>query len=126
MFGSSTPLWITADPIPVPNVSNTMTPVLSRPAPNFSSASPAASASLRTVTCCPSNAPPMTSLALRPIQPLSTLAAVHTTPSATTPGYVTPSGPSQPKWATTSAMVFATASGVAGWGVASLNRSPIN
>ena len=67
MLGSNIPLWITADPIPVPNVSSTTTPVLSLPAPNLSSASPAASASLRTVICWPSSSELMMSRALVPI-----------------------------------------------------------
>src|SRR6185312_7126052 len=126
VLGSSTPLWITADPIPVPKVSSTMTPVLSRPAPNLSSARPAASASLSTVTCWPLSSLLKNSLALQPIQPLSTLAAVRTTPPVTTPGYVTPTLSVQPNSRTTAATVLLTASGVAGCGVASLKRSPIS
>src|SRR5271155_3922871 len=56
----------------------------------------------------------MISWASVPIHFLSTLAAVRTMPSVTTPGYVTPSGPVQPNSLTTAAIVLATAEGVAG------------
>ena len=48
----------TADPIPVPKVKRITTPEVSLPAPNESSAIPAASASLRTVTSRPPRALP--------------------------------------------------------------------
>ena len=57
------------------------------------------------------------------IQDLSTLAAVRTTPSATTPGNVMPTGPVQSKRLTSSLTTAATASGSAGCGVSSLIRS---
>src|SRR6202162_817246 len=106
--------------MPVPTVSSTITPPLSVPDPTLASASPAASASLSTVTDWPSSAVPITSVALVPIHDLSTFAAVRITPLVTTPGYATQSGFVQQNSLTTAAMVLANASGVAGCGVGSL------
>ena len=83
-------------PIPVPRVSISTVPFWPTPAPNLISASPAASASLITVTSRPV-AFANRSRASKSIQDLSTLAAVLVTPSVTTPGNVMPAGPVQVK-----------------------------
>ena len=78
--------------MPVPSVIMITTPRLSLPAPKRISATPAASASFISVTGRPSVS--LNSLsASSPIQLLSMLAAVCTTPRITTPGKVTPIGP---------------------------------
>src|SRR5664280_1997424 len=79
--------------MPVPRVLIRTRPPALRAAPNWSSPSPAASASLTTVTGRPS----LLLSRLRasvPIQAGSMLAAVRTTPLVTTAGSVTPMGES--------------------------------
>ena len=92
------------------------TPDTPFPAPNSISATPAASASLSTVTGAP-----IASLnsfpASVPIHDWSTLAAVHATPFFITAGNVAPVASFQLKKLATSATTAATAGGVAGWGV---------
>ncbi len=99
-------------------------PFASLPAPSASSAIPAASASLRTVTSRPPSASENSLRASVPIHFLSMLAADRATPPVTTLGRVIPTGPSHSAWRMISATVSATASGVDGWGVRSLMRSP--
>ena len=93
------------------------TPRLSLPAPKRISATPAASASFIIVTGRPSVS--LNSLsASSPIQVLSMLAAVCTTPRITTPGNVTPIGPwTSGKFSTTSRTTFTTSSGLCFFGV---------
>ncbi len=85
MLGTNCPPLKTALPMPVPNVSRMTVPVRPRPAPNHSSAMPAASASLTSVTGAPSRSASFRA-AFTPIHALSTLAAVRAVPSTTTPG----------------------------------------
>ena len=116
VLGTRRPSWNSALPMPVPNVSSRTTPRTLRPAPKATSATPAASASLRTVTrrpvCSVNRAAASTS-----IHEESRLAAVPITPLRTTPGNVTPTASLPFQWAATSASTEITASGVAGRGV---------
>jgi len=89
VFGISVPSRNSALPMPVPKVSIMIRPRWSRPAPKATSATPAASASLSTVTGLPRRS--LNSCAAgASSQDLSTFAAVRTTPSTTTPGNVMP------------------------------------
>ncbi len=116
MLGTSVPSMKSALPIPVPNVSSRTVPLVLRPAPNRTSASPAASASLSTATGTPQTF--WNSLrASVPRHDSSMLAAVSTTPFTTRPGTVQPMGPSQSVAFMISWTVLATSLGVAGWGV---------
>ena len=91
MLGTSCPSRNSALPMPVPSVVMITTPLRPFPAPNSISASPAASASLRTVTGAPT-AFVNSAAASVPIHDLSTFAAVSATPSLTTAGNVAPDG----------------------------------
>src|SRR4051794_2412986 len=125
-LGTSTPSYTSAVPIPVPSVVTTTSPCLPRAAPKRASAKPAASASLTTTTSR-SSWRLNSSTASVPIQALSMLAAVRTTPRTTTPGTVMPTAglvaaPSATSRATTSA----TASGLPPSGVSMRVRSAAN
>ena len=115
VFGTSWPSVNSALPIPVPKVSRSTVPGTPAPAPNVTSATPAASASLSRLTSFPA-ALPSSARASSPIQAGSRLAAVRVTPPITTPGNVMPIGPDQLKSATSSLTAPATASGSAGRG----------
>src|ERR1035438_2472237 len=129
VFGTRIPSWNSALPIPVPNVTITTVPDSPAPAPNFISATPAASASLSTLTWSPV-ASANSFRASRPIQVVSRLCAVMVVPLITTPGNVIPAGPVQPNPLARSRTTSATASGTAGRGVSILTRSaaslPVN
>ena len=92
MFGSSTPSWNTAHPMPVPNVIMMTTPPSSRPAPKRISAMPAASASFRARTGRPIRAPTFSAM-FTPIHSFPMFAAVFTAPPMITPGKVRPTTP---------------------------------
>src|SRR3954452_17425837 len=109
--------------MPVPSVVTMTRPCRPLAAPNLTSARPAASASFTTCTSRPVASVNSLS-ASSPIQCLSMLAAEWTTPCLTTPGTVTPTGPSESsKRSSSSEKTFATACGVAGWGVSIRTRS---
>ena len=117
VFGTSRPRVNSALPIPVPKVSISTVPFWPTPAPNVISATPAASASFSTRTWLPV-ASSKSAPASVPIQAGSRLAAVLVTPSVTTPGKVMPTGPDQLKKVVSCFTTSATASGLAGRGVA--------
>ena len=125
VFGTSLPSRNSALPIPVPKVSISTTPACPAPAPNFISATPAASASLIRLTPSPV-ALPKSAPASSPIQSLLRLAAVLVTPLMITPGKATPTRPVQLNFCTRSATMSATGPGSAGCGVAILIRSEIS
>src|SRR4051812_41010237 len=98
-------------PIPVPKVSRITTPDTPRAAPKRTSARPAASASLSTVTSRPVALENTASTSV-PIQDGSTLAADRATPLLITAGKVAPTGPVQFAWVTNCTTTSATLSGV--------------
>ena len=124
MLGTSRPSRNSALPIPVPKVSSRTTPRTLRPAPNAISATPAASASLSTVTGRPSSAVNLAA-ASSPSQSGCRFAALPMTPWRTTPGKVTPTGSLPFQLPATSTSAGSTASGVAGRGVSTRTRSSI-
>ena len=127
VLGNRTPLCNTADPIPVPKVNKITTPEVSLPAPNESSAIPAASASLRTVTSRPPSALPNRGGRRRcRSRTWSMFAALR----RDAPGHDSGQGDADRTGSTWparrfSATVPAIASGVDGCGVRILMRSPI-
>src|SRR4051812_25422661 len=111
--------------MPVPKVSIMISPDWSRPAPNATSATPAASASLSTVTGLPRRS--LNRLAAgASSHDLSTFAAVRVTPSTTTPGKVTPTRSNPSNCPATSATASTTLVTSLGCGVGTRTRSASN
>ncbi len=92
--------------MPVPRVVISTSPSLPLAAPNFTSATPAASASLTSTTGRPSRSEKIFSAGAS-IHDLSMFAAERVTPWVTTAGMVMPIGPS-PIWSANSATISAT------------------
>ena len=111
--------------MPVPRVITATTPAVPRPAPKRTSAIPAASASLSTVTGRPVTFE-KNSAASTPIQVGSICDAVSTIPLRTTAGMAKPTGPATSMCRRTSPTTAAMACGVAGDGVGNRIRSMVS
>ena len=124
VLGNKVPSTKNAEPIPVPNVRKMTAPLRAASSPKATSAMPAASASLSTEILSRPNARVNRSCTLVPTHESSMLAAVRATCWVTTDGRVMPTGPSHSHSRTICATTSATASGVAGFGVAIFTRLP--